>query len=69
MNIRDEATGVKELSHYIGGEHIAGQRGRFGEVFNPTSGSVVARVPLASKADTEYAIANSLDTVKKEAIN
>jgi len=60
VNTREKVTAVKELSHFIGGEHVAGQRGRFGDVFNPTSGAVVARVPFASKAETEGAIANSL---------
>lgn len=31
--------GAKKLSHFIGGEHVAGQRGRFGDVFNPASAS------------------------------
>ena len=50
---------TKELSHYIGGKHIAGQSGRFADVFDPNTGSVQSRVPLASKAEVEAAIANA----------
>lgn len=58
MNTRESAASVKELSHFIGCEPVARQRGRFGDVFNPTSGALVARVPFASKAETESAIVN-----------
>jgi malonate-semialdehyde dehydrogenase (acetylating) / methylmalonate-semialdehyde dehydrogenase len=51
------------LSHFIGGKHVAGRDersgGRFGDVFNPTTGQLSARVPLASKAETEQAIENA----------
>lgn len=50
---------TKELSHYVGGKHIAGQSGRFADVFDPNTGSVQSRVPLASKAEVEAAIANA----------
>jgi hypothetical protein len=45
------------LSHHIGGAAFAGTGGRHGDVFDPATGAVAARVPLASKADTEAAIA------------
>jgi malonate-semialdehyde dehydrogenase (acetylating)/methylmalonate-semialdehyde dehydrogenase len=47
----------KELSHYIDGGHVAGTSGRFGDVYNPATGKVAARVPLASAEDTATAIA------------
>ena len=65
MNVRasDAASpsqSVKELAHFIGGKPVAGRDrnsgGRFGDVFNPTTGELSARVPLASKAETEQAI-------------
>ncbi|MCI0410276.1 MAG: hypothetical protein L0191_17240, partial [Acidobacteria bacterium] len=54
---------ARELTHFIGGKQIRGSDekggGRFGEVFNPTTGALSGRVPLASKAETEQAIANA----------
>ena len=46
----------KELSHYVNGRHVAGTGGRFGDVYNPATGEVAARVPLASAADTAAVI-------------
>jgi len=51
---------VKDIAHFIGGCHVTGESGRFGDVFNPTTGAVLARVPLASKAEVGRAIADSL---------
>lgn len=45
------------LSHFIHGHQVAGSSGRFGDVFDPATGSVQAQVPLASKAEVEEAIA------------
>ncbi len=60
MNTRDAALAkVRELHHYIGGKHVKGEGGRFGDVYNPTTGAVAAKVPLASKAEVEKAIADS----------
>ncbi|MBI4289882.1 MAG: CoA-acylating methylmalonate-semialdehyde dehydrogenase [Betaproteobacteria bacterium] len=53
-------TTVKNIAHFIGGRRVEGESGRYGDVFNPTSGAVAARVPLASKAEVERAIADSL---------
>ncbi len=60
MNRREAAAAARELSHFIGGEHVAGRSGRFGDVFNPTSGALAARVPFASKAETEGAVGAAL---------
>ncbi len=49
----------KILHHYINGRHVQGTSGRFGEIFNPTSGEVTAQVPLASADETGYAIASA----------
>ena len=48
---------VRELSHYIGGRHAAGLSGRFGDVFDPCSGQVQARVPLAGREEVQNAVA------------
>ena len=46
----------KTLTHYVNGAHVAGHGDRFGDVFNPATGEVAARVPLASAAETAAAI-------------
>ncbi|MGH8028563.1 MAG: CoA-acylating methylmalonate-semialdehyde dehydrogenase [Arenimonas sp.] len=48
---------IPDLRHYISGRDAPGTGTRFGDVFDPATGTVTARVPLASKADTETAIA------------
>ena len=45
------------LSHYVNGARIEGTSGRFGNVYNPATGEVAARVPLASADETAQAIA------------
>ncbi|MFJ4868854.1 CoA-acylating methylmalonate-semialdehyde dehydrogenase [Streptomyces sp. NPDC088757] len=51
---------VRELTHFIGGKHTAGTSGLFGDVYDPNTGTVQARVPLAGRADTERAIADAV---------
>lgn len=50
---------VRELTHFIGGKHTAGTSGLFADVYDPNTGTVQARVPLAGRADTEAAIADA----------
>jgi malonate-semialdehyde dehydrogenase (acetylating)/methylmalonate-semialdehyde dehydrogenase len=50
---------ARELSHFIGGKFVPGGSGRFGDVFDPNTGGVQAKVPLASQAEVEAAIANA----------
>ncbi|MFI6983553.1 CoA-acylating methylmalonate-semialdehyde dehydrogenase [Embleya sp. NPDC050154] len=50
---------VRELSHFIGGKHVQGASGAFGDVYDPNTGRVQARVPLADRADTLAAIADA----------
>ena len=47
---------MQELSHFIGGENVKGASGRFGEVFNPATGEVQAKVPLASNDEISQAV-------------
>ena len=47
---------TKRLHHYIDGQRVEGASGRFGDVFNPTTGEVTAQVPLASADETASAI-------------
>ena len=48
---------TEQLHHFIGGERVRGESGRFGDVYDPALGVVAKRVPLANKAEVESAIA------------
>jgi malonate-semialdehyde dehydrogenase (acetylating)/methylmalonate-semialdehyde dehydrogenase len=50
---------TRELSHFIAGKPVSGASGRFDDVFDPNTGGVQARVPLASVAEVEAAIADA----------
>jgi malonate-semialdehyde dehydrogenase (acetylating)/methylmalonate-semialdehyde dehydrogenase len=50
---------MQELSHFIDGARVAGQSGRFADVYNPATGEVQARVPLASAAELAAAVAGA----------
>src|SRR6202046_2235535 len=52
-------TFMREIGHFIGGKEVKGESGRSGDVFNPNTGEVQAKVALASKAEVEAAIANA----------
>jgi malonate-semialdehyde dehydrogenase (acetylating)/methylmalonate-semialdehyde dehydrogenase len=50
---------VRELSHYVDGQRVAGTSGRFSDVFDPCTGEVQARVPLASADEVRKVIASA----------
>ncbi|MFF3425874.1 CoA-acylating methylmalonate-semialdehyde dehydrogenase [Streptomyces sp. NPDC002602] len=50
---------IRELTHFIGGKHTPGTSGLYADVHDPNTGTVQARVPLAGRADTGTAIADS----------
>ncbi|MER7012566.1 CoA-acylating methylmalonate-semialdehyde dehydrogenase [Saccharopolyspora sp. NPDC000359] len=52
---------TNELEHFIGGKRVAGTSGSFGDVFDPNTGRVQARVPLASAAEVEAAVDNAAE--------
>ena len=51
---------MRELTHFIGGKHVKGSSGRFTEGWQPMTGEVISKVPLASKAEVRAAVENSL---------
>jgi Beta-lactamase superfamily domain len=51
---------MKELTHFIGDNHVRGTSGRFGEGSEPMTGEVISRVPLASKAEVRAAVENAI---------
>ncbi|MEJ2534228.1 MAG: CoA-acylating methylmalonate-semialdehyde dehydrogenase [Gammaproteobacteria bacterium] len=44
------------LDHWIGGRRVAGASGRYGDVFNPATGAMQARVPYASAKELDSAV-------------
>ncbi|WP_137045193.1 CoA-acylating methylmalonate-semialdehyde dehydrogenase [Pseudolabrys sp. FHR47] len=50
---------MREIGHFVGGKTVKGSSGRTGDVFDPNTGEVQAKVALASKAEVEKAIANA----------
>jgi malonate-semialdehyde dehydrogenase (acetylating)/methylmalonate-semialdehyde dehydrogenase len=48
---------IRELAHFIGGQHAGGTSGRFGDVFDPAQGRLTGRLPLADRADVASAVA------------
>jgi len=50
---------MREIGHFIGGKQVGGASGRSGDVFNPNTGEVQAKVAFASKGEVEKAIANA----------
>ena len=47
---------MREIQHFVGGKAWAGTATRFGDVFNPNTGEVQARVALATTEDMDVAI-------------
>src|SRR5688572_33173322 len=50
---------MRDIGHFIGGKEVKGTSGRTGDVFNPNTGEVQAKVAFASKSEVEQAIANA----------
>ena len=50
---------MREIGHFIGGKTVPGTSGRFGDVFDPNTGEVQAKVALAKHSEVEHAIANA----------
>ena len=50
---------MREIGHFVGGKEVKGTSGRSGDVFNPNTGEVQAKVAFAAKSEVEQAIANA----------
>ncbi|QOL79831.1 CoA-acylating methylmalonate-semialdehyde dehydrogenase [Pseudooceanicola spongiae] len=55
---------MQELKHYIDGVAVAGTSGRFSDVYNPATGEVQARVPLATPAEVDAIVAKAAEAQK-----
>jgi len=47
---------MRDIRHFVNGSAFEGASGRFGDVFNPNTGEVQARVQLASAAEVDVAV-------------
>jgi len=47
---------LAQLKHYTDGHAVDGSSDRFGDVFNPATGEVIARVPFASAAEIDATV-------------
>ncbi len=50
---------AEKLHHFIDGARVAGTSGRFGDVYNPATGEVTKKAPLASADEVRAAIASA----------
>ncbi|MGH6671037.1 MAG: CoA-acylating methylmalonate-semialdehyde dehydrogenase [Xanthobacteraceae bacterium] len=48
---------MREIGHFIGGKEVKGTSGRHGDIFDPNTGAVQAKVALAKHSEVEHAIA------------
>jgi malonate-semialdehyde dehydrogenase (acetylating)/methylmalonate-semialdehyde dehydrogenase len=51
---------MKELDHFIAGKHVKGTSSRFGDVYNPSTGEIQARVAFATKGEMRTAVEAAL---------
>jgi len=47
---------VREVHHFMNGKMVAGTSGRFGDIYDPNTGAIQARVALATKAELGAAV-------------
>jgi malonate-semialdehyde dehydrogenase (acetylating)/methylmalonate-semialdehyde dehydrogenase len=52
---------MREIGHFIGGRHVAGDSGRYADVYDPSTGTVLAHVALASAAELRAAVLNATE--------
>ncbi len=48
---------MREIGHFIGGQSVAGTSGNYGDVFNPASGEITAKVALANAQEIDQVVA------------
>ena len=47
---------MRDIQHFIGGKDVSGTSGRQADVFNPATGEIQARVPLANISEMDKAV-------------
>lgn len=53
-----------QISHFIDGQRTAGQSTRSADVFDPSTGQIQAKVPMAGKSDIDAAVASAVEAQK-----
>ncbi|MEC8631341.1 MAG: CoA-acylating methylmalonate-semialdehyde dehydrogenase [Pseudomonadota bacterium] len=56
---------MEELCHYLNGKLVKGTSGRFADVYNPATGEVQAKVPLATVEELNAAVADAAEAQVK----
>jgi len=56
-------TTTPQVPHLVGSDWTSGQTDRFGEVFNPSTGQVIAQVPYATVDEVEQVIKTAADAL------
>src|SRR5271154_2237782 len=51
---------MRDIQHFIAGSSVAGTSGRFGDVYDPNTGEIQARVALATEAEMDKAVKDAL---------
>ncbi|MBW8812677.1 MAG: CoA-acylating methylmalonate-semialdehyde dehydrogenase [Caulobacterales bacterium] len=51
---------MRDITHFIDGAAFAGASGRYGDIFNPNTGEVQARVQLATTAEVDRAVGSAV---------
>ncbi|HVO47659.1 MAG TPA: CoA-acylating methylmalonate-semialdehyde dehydrogenase [Steroidobacteraceae bacterium] len=64
LNPTELPAGLPLVSHWIGGRAVAGSEVRLGNVFNPTTGALSARVPFASVEEVNAAVASAREAFR-----
>ncbi|MEN8658357.1 CoA-acylating methylmalonate-semialdehyde dehydrogenase [Marivita sp.] len=52
---------MKELTHFINGAQVKGTSGNFSDVYNPATGEVQAKLPLATPAEVSKAVEDAAE--------
>jgi malonate-semialdehyde dehydrogenase (acetylating)/methylmalonate-semialdehyde dehydrogenase len=52
---------IREIPHFIDGQCTAGQSNRSSDLFDPSTGQVQAKVPMASAADINAVVASAVE--------
>ena len=52
---------MQELTHFINGAQVKGTSGQFGDVYNPATGEVQAKLPLATPAEVSKAVEDAAE--------
>ena len=55
---------TREIPHFIDGRRTSGQSTRTTDVFDPNTGQVQAKAPMASSADVDAAVASAVEAQK-----